>query len=171
MSCTLTQALAVGFRSMQRRILVGALPLIAIALWLAPFAGDAASARHATAGSVYVMCFGSEQPAAKMHPAQCPIFGEPEDEAHLIRLANAHWTDWGEPTARATATALANKPAEAKSVQVTITLSSLHRRCGGKWFYTRLDVTKTSGVSDWFNADNRRTLTLSGACHEIPVRG
>jgi hypothetical protein len=118
--------------------------------------------------SAHVMCFDGEQPVPKVHPARCDIFGEPEDEADLIRLAGAHWTGWGTATADATATALPNKPSEEQAVSVTVTLSRLRRRCGGRLFYTHLVAVKTSGVSDWFDAQNRRVLNLSGACHEIP---
>ena len=156
---------------MWHRLTLGFVPSIVAALWLAPLAGEASVVRHSTASTGYVMCFETERPVAKIHPAKCAIFGEPEDDADLIILAKAHWAAWGQPTASATATALPDKPAEAKPVTVVITLSRLRRRCDGKRFYTRLDVTKTSGVSDWFNADNRRTLTLSGACQEIPIRG
>ena len=115
-----------------------------------------------------VMCFDGEQPVAKVRPARCDIFGEPEDEADLVRLAGVHWTGWGTATAHATATALPNKPSEEQAVSVTVTLSRLRRRCDGRVFYTRLVVVKTSGGSDWFDAENRRVLNLSGACHEIP---
>ena len=117
------------------------------------------------------MCFDTESPVARVHPSECAIFGEPEDDAHLIRLSGARWSSWGGPVARATAIALPNKPTEAEPVSVTITLSGLRSRCHGLRFYTKLATVKTSGTSNWFNVDNRRALTLSGACHQILSTG
>jgi hypothetical protein len=134
-----------------------------------------AVARHrygtSIAKAAYLMCFGEHGPIARVHPSRCDVFGEPEDDADLIRISAAHWRDWGSSVAHATATALPNKPAEERPVSVVITLSGLSRRCHGQLFYTRLVAVKTSGTSSWFNPSGRRTLPLSGACHEILVRG
>jgi hypothetical protein len=134
----------------------------------AAYARSAGRAQQASR-AVRIMCFESSgQPVARTSPAACDVFGEPEDEADLIRLSRARWTGWGGPVAHASAVALANKPLEAGPVSVSVTLSSPRRRCGGRLFYTRLTAVRTSGSSDWFNANGTRTLMLSGACHAIP---
>jgi hypothetical protein len=159
----------IGNRGLPTKLAVG------LTLLLAPVAGPLGTAAAASsgrvssgaAGTAHVMCF-EEQPVARVRPSQCPIFGEPEDEADLIRLSGAHWTGWGTPTARATGIALGNKPEEEEPVPVTITLSRLRRVCDGQLFYTRLLAVKRSGTSDWFNSANQRELRLSGACRSIP---
>jgi hypothetical protein len=120
-----------------------------------------ADLRSAAGEPVSVMCWG-EEPMPQQRPAQCDIFGEPEDDAHLVRLGDARWSGWGSAETTAPVQVLGNHQGE-MPVAARVTLSEPQPRCKGELFYTRLHLVRAGEASAPFD------LRLSGACHSISL--
>jgi hypothetical protein len=112
------------------------------------------------AGQASVMCWANETPVAQRQPSQCDVFGEPEIDANLVRVSDAHWSGWGSGEATATVQVRLGNHAGQTPVAGHVTLSEPRARCKGASFYTRLRVVSAEGARD---------LRLSGACHAIPL--
>jgi hypothetical protein len=84
----------------------------------------------------------------RAHPERCALQGEPESEADLVQLTNAHWLGWGSASAVTKAQALNNQPGMGgpASYPIQVTLSDIRRGCDGKLFYTRAQVSSSYGT-------------------------
>lgn len=116
---------------------------------------------------VYVNCYPPSSsmafPAfqALQHPERCNIQGEPEDEAHLLQLTQAHWSGWGTASSLTQAQALSNNPGMGgpPSFPVHVRLFRVRPGCHGRLFYTRAQVASSFGAG---------TLRLAPTCKAIP---
>jgi hypothetical protein len=130
--------------------------------------GTAAPAVASTARRVYVNCYPSSTsvafPAfqALQHPERCNIQGEPEDEAHLLQLTQAHWSGWGTASSLTQGQALSNNPGMGgpPSFPVHVRLFRIRVGCHGRRFYTRAQVASSFGTG---------TLRLTPTCKAIPL--
>jgi hypothetical protein len=117
---------------------------------------------------VYINCYPTSSRVAfpafqpREHPARCNIQGEPEDEAHLVTLTQAHWSQWGTPSAVTQAQALNNHPGMGgpPSFPVHMRLFRIRRGCHGRLYYTRAQITSSPGTG---------ALRITSSCKAIPI--
>jgi len=142
---------------------------LAVAVAATTTLGAASLAVAAPTKHVYVNCYPTSSqvafPAfqAQQHPERCDIQGEPEDEADLVQLAQAHWSGWGTASSVTQGQALNNHPGMGgpPSFPVRVRLFRVRRGCHGRLYYTRAEITSSSGTG---------TLRLTPTCKAIPIR-
>ena len=138
-----------------RGLFLAGLTIMALA-GCSPPAADAGepvfvNCQHTLAGASFRSVF-----TARQHPTSCNIWGEPEDLANLFELRQAHWSGWGQRTARVSGRVLNTHPGMGgpASSPVNARLYRIRRGCLGLLFYTRVS----------FPRSNAATLILSAAC-------
>jgi hypothetical protein len=118
---------------------------------------------------VYINCYPVSSSVAfpaflpRQHPSLCHIYGEPENEAHHLGLARAHWSHWGTSSATASGRALNNHPGMGgpASVPVQVRLYRIRRGCNGRLYYTRVEIKRGSSTG---------TLRVTAGCKSIPQK-
>jgi hypothetical protein len=147
---------------MRRRYFGIAVAAVALAL------GALSSASEAARPGVFVNCQPTQSKVAfpafkpRRDPTRCDIIGEPEDEANLLQLRQADWSDWGAATTATSGRALNNHPGMGgpASNPVQVRLSRIRRGCHGNRYYTRARITTHFGTG---------VLRLTPGCKEIPI--
>ena len=130
--------------------------------------GTAGPAAGSPTRRVYVNCYPPSSRIAfpafqpQQHPERCNIQGEPEDDADLIQLTQAHWSGWGTASATTQGQALNNNPGMGgpASFAVHVRLFRIRAGCHGRLFYTRAQIASSSGSG---------TLRLTPTCKAIPL--
>lgn len=130
--------------------------------------GAFSSGSAASKAGVFVNCQPAQSKVAlpafkpRQDPTRCDIIGEPEDQANLLQLRQADWSDWGASTTTTSGRALNNHPGMGgpASNPVQVRLSRIRRGCHGNRYYARARVTTHLGSS---------VLRLTPDCKEKPI--